>query len=70
MSDWTSELCYHYEQKRKAQDKAISKEFRRVLTTRKQEAEALAPSEYKKGLLQAFRDIEEFEWKGCCSWSV
>ena len=60
VSDWTSELCYHYEQKRKAQDKAISEEFRGVLEARKQEAEDLASSEYKNGLLQAFRDIERF----------
>ena len=61
VSDWASELCYHYKQKIKAQEKAISEEFSDVLEARKREAEALAPSEYKKGVLQAFDDIEGFK---------
>jgi hypothetical protein len=58
VSDWINELCWHYISRHKELDRNMEEEFTQLIQQQRQKAESLSESAYKKGLLQALKDIK------------
>lgn len=57
ISNWLSDLCFHYEQKRKNQELADEDEFKQLIEEHREKISELAASDYKEGLLKAISEL-------------
>ena len=57
ISNWLNDLCFHYEQKRKANELSDENEFQRLIEEYRSKINELDNSEYKNGLLKAINEI-------------
>jgi len=61
ISEWVSELCWHYISRRKELNKQMEKEFIELIKEQKNKISALEPSAYKEGLLKALEETSVFD---------
>lgn len=57
ISNWLNDLCYYYEQKRKANELSDENEFKDLIYNYKKKINELEASYYKRGLLKAINEI-------------
>ncbi len=58
IADWLGDVCFHFEQKRKNQEKSDEEEFKALIDDYRDKINELDNSEYKKGLLKALREAQ------------
>jgi len=57
ISNWLNDLCYHYEQKRIANELSDENEFQNLIEDYRIKINELEESDYKSGLLKAINEI-------------
>jgi len=57
ISNWLNDLCYHFEQKRKANELSDEEEFKAIIESYREKINELCDSEYKRGLLKALNEV-------------
>ena len=57
INDWLADLCFHFEKKRKTQEKHDEDEFKVLLLEYRDKINELTDSDYKNGLLKAMSKV-------------